>query len=90
MAREKMVTRTITETNVSVMYVNVSTASVDYCDYKLAGTFDSNEAILKYLKKNFENEEIKIVNIVHVDTVDKLYGMPETEFMSLAKVLPSR
>ena len=90
MARERMITRTIKETNVSVMYVNVSTASVDYCDYKLAGEFDTNEAIMKYLKKNYEDENIKIVNIVNVDTVDKLYGMPEAEFMALARVLPPR
>lgn len=90
MAREKMVTRTITETIASVMYVNISTASVDYADYRLAGTFDSNEAIMKKLKKDYETEEIKLVNIVNVDTVENLYGMPEAEFMKLAKVLPPR
>ena len=90
MAREKMITRTITETNVSVMYVNIETASVDYTDYKLAGSFENNDAIMKYLKKNYEDSNIKIVNIVRVDTVDKLYGMPEGEFMSLAKELPPR
>lgn len=90
MSREKMVTRTITETIASVMYVNISTASVDYADYRLAGTFDSNEAIMKKLKKYYENEEIKLVNIVNVDTVENLYGMPEAEFMKLAKVLPPR
>lgn len=90
MAREKMVTRTITETIASVMYVNVTTASVDYADYRLAGTFDSNEAIMKKLKKDYETEEVKLVNIVNVDTVENLYGMPEAEFMKLAKVLPPR
>lgn len=90
MARERMITRTITETTASVMYVNVATASVDYCDYKLAGEFTDNEAILKYLKKHYEDDNIKIVNIVNVDTVDKLYGMPEAEFIALAKVLPPR
>lgn len=90
MARIPMVTRTIKETVASVMHVNVSTASVDYADYRVAGTFDNNEALMKYLKKNYETEEIKLVNIVNVDTVENLYGMTEAEFMSLAKVLPPR
>lgn len=90
MARERMVTRTIKETTVSVMYVNVIDAKVDYCDYIISGDYDSNEAIMKYLKKMYENDNIKLVNIINVDTVDKLYGMPEAEFMRLAKELPAR
>lgn len=90
MARIPMVTRTIKETVASVMYVNVSTASVDYAEYRVAGTFDNNEVLMKYLKKNYETEEIKLVNIVNVDTVENLYGMTEADFMSYAKILPPR
>lgn len=90
MARIPMVTRTIKETVASVMYVNVETAKVDYCDYRLAGTFDNNEVLMKALKKLYENDTIKLVNIVNVDTVENLYGMTEAEFMSYAKILPPR
>lgn len=90
MARIPMVTRTIKETVASVMYVNVETAKVDYCDYRLAGTFDNNEALMKTLKKLYENDTIKLVNIINVDTVENLYGMTEAEFMEYAKVLPPR
>ena len=90
MAREKMITRTITETTVSVMGVNVADAKVDYADIKIAGEFTDNDAIMKHLKKHYETDNYKIVNIISVDTVDKLYGMPESEFIALAKVLPPR
>lgn len=90
MARERMVTRTITETVATVMTVSVTDAKVDYMEYKLAGEYDSNEAIMKFLKKHYESEDIKLVSVTEVQTEEKLYGMPEVEFIKLAKVLPPR
>lgn len=90
MARQRMVTRTVNETIVSVMYVNVETAEVGYTDYKLAGTFETNDDILKYIKKNYEDDTLKYVNVMHKKVQETLYGMPEAEFIALAKVLPPR
>lgn len=90
MARQRMVTRTVNETVVSVMYVNVETAEVGYTDYKLAGTFETNEDALKYIKKNYEDSTIKYVNVISRVEQETLYGMLEAEFIALAKVLPPR
>lgn len=89
MARLRMVTRTINETVVTAMVVFVADAKVDYCEYRLAGTY-TNEEALKYLKKNYESDEVKLVSVTNIQTEEKLYGMPESEFMALAKVLPPR
>ena len=90
MARERMVTRTITETTVKAMGVNVETAQVDIVEYKLSGEYPDNATILKVLKKNFEDDTYKIVNIEEVKTEEKLYGMTEQQFIELANELPPR
>jgi hypothetical protein len=90
MARERMVTRTITETTVKAMGVNVETAQVDIVEYTLSGEYPDNSTILKVLKKNYENDNYKIVNIENVKTEEKLYGMTEQKFIELAKELPPR
>lgn len=90
MARERTVTRTITETTVKAMGVNVETAQVDIVAYTLSGEYPDNATILKVLKKNYENDSYKIVNIEDVQTEEKLYGMTEQQFIELAKELPPR
>lgn len=90
MARERMITRTIKETNVSVMCVDVTIGEVFTYDYVLTGEFQKNEDIMKALKKEHETADFKLVNIQSVETVEKLYGMAEADFIKLAKELPPR
>lgn len=58
MARERMVTRTVTTTNCEVMCVNVITAEVQVKDYTLTGE-QTKETALKQLKKLYETETEK-------------------------------
>lgn len=88
--RERMITRTIKETNVKVMCVDVITADVTVMEYTLVGEFHKKEDIMKTLKKEKETDEFKLVNIQTVETVEKLYGMAEADFIKLAKELPPR
>ncbi len=89
MARERMVTRTINETTVNVMIVDVTTANVTIQPLKLSGTYTEDEA-LKACKKRYETDTIKLVHVDSMEETEILYGMPEDEFMKLAKVLPPR
>ena len=89
MARERMVTRTINETTVSIMALDVTTANVSIQDFKLSGTYTADEA-LKACKKRYETDTLKLVHVDHITETEILYGMPEDEFMKLAKVLPPR
>ena len=90
MARERMITRTITETTATAMCVNIVKGEVVTVDYVLTGEYKNNEDIMKYLKKNYEDDTFKIVNIQNVETVEKLYGMSEKDFIYHAYELPAR
>lgn len=89
MARERMVTRTVTTTTCEVMCVNVITAEVHVKDYTLTGE-QTKETALKQLKKLYETETEKIVTVNSVSLNETLYGMSELDFIKLAKVLPPR
>lgn len=89
MARERMVTRTIEETVVTALCMEVSTATVKEETYTL-GQQNDDSAILKTLKKQFETGDFKVVAIKSKTVSEKLYGMSEADFIKYAKVLPAR
>lgn len=90
MARERMVTRTVVVTNVEVMCVDVLTANVAIQTFELSGTFSDNDVVLKAVKKLYETDTFKCVAVQGTEENEVLYGMPEIEFIKLAKVLPPR
>lgn len=90
MARERMVTRTVVVTTVKVMCVNIATAEVTINTYELSGTYDNKASVLKAIKKAYENELIKCVDIQEVEEKEVLYGMSEIDFIQHAKILPPR
>ena len=89
MAREKMVTRTVSATIAKVMVVEIKTAKAYTIEFTLTGAFKDNNDILKTLKKN-DNEELVYAAVVSTEVKETLYGMPESEFMKYAKELPPR
>lgn len=90
MARERMITRTVTELTAKVMCVDVETAQVSVVLYVLTGNYEDNEQILKTLKKLRETDNFKLIKVEEVETKEKLYGMKEQQFIELAKELPPR
>lgn len=89
MARERMVTRTVSETTVTVMCVNVTTAKMSNEVYTLGQVSNQSDA-LKALKKLHETDTFKLVAVVSMDVTEQLYGMTEVEFIKLARKLPPR
>ena len=89
MAKERMVTRTLTITTVEVMTVDVTTATTGKSVYDIVGdhTFDT---ALSAVKELYETDTIKIVTITDLVLNDYLYGMPESDFIKTAKILPPR
>ena len=89
MTREKMVTRTLTITSVEVMTVDITTATTGTDRFDIVGdhTFDT---ALKAVKELYETETTKIVTITDLVLNDYLYGMPESDFIKMAKILPAR
>ena len=90
MARERMVTRTVEVNTFEVMTVNVETADVQIREFKLYGEYDKKKDSLTLLKKQYETETLKLVNITNHSVKTVLYGMPERMFIELSEVLPPR
>jgi hypothetical protein len=89
MRRERMVTRTVLQTTAEVMCIEVITAEVTISTYTLGGAYEQYE-LLKKLKKIYETDTYKLINIESVSTEELLLGMTESQFMEYATVLPPR
>lgn len=89
MARERMITRTVTQTTAEVMQVDVSTGEVSIRPYTIGGMYSDNELLTK-LQKLFNTDTIKLVNIESIKVEELLLGMTEEDFIRLATVLPPR
>lgn len=89
MARIRMVTRTVEVNTYSVMACNIETAEVRVMEFK-CGLVPVSVDPLKYLKKLYETDTLKLVSVVSRETETVLYGMPEDEFIAAAKILPPR
>jgi len=87
--RERMVTRTVTQTTANVMCLNITTAEVTINEYTIGGTYTDSD-LLKKCKKLFETDEFKVVVIESSKVEEILLGMTEEDFIRYATVLPPR
>lgn len=89
MAKERMVTRTIVNSLVSVKVYDENTDEISTTILDIQGKFTDDE-----LKKRCENRlggsSLKVLKIMNVDTSEKLYAMPESTFMLYAVEVPPR
>lgn len=87
MARAKMVTRTITATKVEAQIVTISASEITTINVTVSGEYDDIDKLLKAVKKAIETADIKVLQILTSEKVEKLYGMLETDFLAQAKEL---
>ena len=90
MARKPMVTRTVQTTLATVLCLNTETAEPFNQTVTLSGTFKDNKAVMKAVKALIEDDTISVAKVVDIEIEEKLYGMPEQDFINAAKVLPPR
>lgn len=90
MARVRMVTRTVNVAEVEVMMLNINTQKVSTLVAEVGGGVTEEKALMKAVKKMYEDASNKCVAITSVKQKEILYGMPEADFIRLAKVLPPR
>lgn len=90
MAREIMVTRTITTTKANVLCLDVESGEPFNETVEVTRTYKDDEALLKAVKPLIETDAVKAVHIVDKEVVETLYGMPEQVFIEYAKVMPPR
>lgn len=87
MARERMVTRTILETEVEVICIDVNTFETQIKTFTLTGFQKNNDYILKQLKKQHETDTFKLVAIQNIQEKETMYGMKEIDFIKVATKL---
>ena len=87
MARKRMVTRTITYTEVNARVYDIEADEIQTVKYKLSGRLTADEA-LKVITK--EHKEVRPLKVEEVAFNEELYGMSEEKFLELAEILPPR
>ena len=90
MARMRMVTRTVNENTYTCMCVDTVSAEIVNKDFVVGMEFETDDAALKHFQKQYNTETFKVVAVVAHSVKEILYGMPESDFIRLAKVLPPR
>ncbi|MBO7671975.1 hypothetical protein J6S88_01050 [bacterium] len=87
--KERMITRTIVNSAVSVKVYDETTDEITSTVLDIQGKFSDDE-----LKKRCENRlsgsSFKVLKIMNVETTEKLYAMPESTFMLYAVEVPAR
>lgn len=87
MARKRMVTRTVTGTEVEAQIVTISASEITTIKATVSGEYPDADKLMKAVKKSVETDDIKVLQILTTTKIDKCYGMLESEFIKLAKEL---
>lgn len=93
--KERMITRTIESYEVTCLYANVKAMTMGECILSIPGSTPECK-LDKEARKAFDTSpiygtgEFAYVSMKEYRKVSELYGMPESEFMANAKLLPPR
>lgn len=93
--KERMITRTIESYEVTCLYANVKAMTMGECILSIPGSIPESK-LDKEARKVFDASpiygagEFAYVSMKEYHKVSELYGMPESEFMANAKLLPPR
>ena len=90
MVREKMITRTIIETEAKVLCLNIATCEASFSTFKIGGKWEYKEQLQSKLQELYNTDEFKLVDVQEWSETEVLLGMSVEDFMRYAKVLPPR
>lgn len=90
MARKSMVTRTIPNTLVNVMCLDIIHAEPFNKEVVVPRTYADENKLFKAVQAIVDTEEVKAVHIVKTEVQETLYGMDEVTFIANAVILPPR
>lgn len=90
MARQPMVTRTITTTKAKVLCLDLAEEKPFTKEVILPRTYKDEKAMLKRIEPMVNSETVKVVHVQSAEIEETLYGMTEQEFIAAAKILPPR
>lgn len=87
MARKRVVTRTITTTEATLLCLDIVAAEPCNRTVKLNKKCADEKAILEASEGAFAGENIRPVHVVSSKEVTIKYGMPEEEFIAAAQIM---
>ena len=87
MARERIVSRTITVLCATALCVDVPTATTKVMELELTGIELTESQVLKALQKEYDTDTFKIVSLMSSSKREELYGMKEIDFLKYAQKL---
>lgn len=90
MARKRKVTRTIKTTEVFALLINKNDLEPYNETIVIPTVFKDDKKLEKAVKESLTDENVKLIDIVNVNIVTKLYGMDEDKFIAEAEILPDR
>ena len=90
MARQKMVTRTITKSLITAIVLNVDTLESAPITFEVSGIYELGTREMKSLLDSRSDETHMYVKATKVEVIEQLYGMTEDEFIQYGRVLPPR
>lgn len=90
MARKPMITRTVKVTQACVLCLDIEQAEPFTKEITLPRTYKNDEHLLRAAHEAIDTENVKAVSISKSWVDEKLLGMTEELFVSMAKELPPR
>ena len=84
MARQRMITRTITFQETEVMCLDIETAQARTSTFCTASPAPLT---LDQLKARYDTDSFKLVAILNNRTTEQVYGMSEDDFMARAHII---
>jgi hypothetical protein len=89
MARQPVITRTITTTKVEMLAVDIDSKSTVSVEVTLPRTYKDEQAMLKMANKRNVNPAIKFVAVIGTPIVEsKRWGMTEQELIDMGYEFP--
>lgn len=90
MARTPMITRTITTTLANVLCLNIVEGEPFNQVVTLPRTYKDEKSLMKQVELAINTDSVKAVHVVNTMVEETLYGMPEADFIAVAKPLPRK
>lgn len=89
MARERMVTRTVTSYECVCKVANLENNTIEDIVVNIPEQ-NSEKKFEEVLKRECNTDSRAFIKMVSKTPIEVLYGMPETDFIHYAKVMPPR
>ena len=87
MSRERFITREVTFTEVTALYLNKQLLTNEEQKTILVGSFDNEVDILKELNRVNKDELLTPLHVMEYNVTSKLFGLKENDFINLATEL---